>query len=84
VAEVAAARGVGPAQIAVAWLLGQTGVNSPIVGASKLHHLDDAVKALETQLGPEESARLEGAYETMAPLPLYIRPVPTVTASTPR
>ena len=77
VADVAAARGVGPAQIAVAWLLAQPGVSSPIVGASKLHHLDDSVKAVGTALAPEECARLEGAYETMAPLPLYIRPVPT-------
>ena len=77
VAEVAAARGVGPAQIAVAWLLAQPGVSSPIVGASKLHHLDDSVKAVGTQLTPEECAKLESVYETMAPLPLYIRPVPT-------
>ncbi len=77
VAEVAAARGVGPAQIAVAWLLAQPGVSSPIVGASRVHHLDDSVKAVGTQLAAEECARLEGAYETMAPLPLYIRPVPT-------
>jgi aryl-alcohol dehydrogenase-like predicted oxidoreductase len=77
VAEVAAARGVGPAQIAVAWLLAQPGVSSPIVGASRVHHLDDSVKAVGTRLAAEECARLEGAYETMAPLPLYIRPVPT-------
>jgi 1-deoxyxylulose-5-phosphate synthase len=77
VAEVAAQRGVGPAQIAVAWLLSQPGVNSPIVGASKVTHLDDSVQALGTQLSPEESQKLEGAYETQPPLPLYIRPVPT-------
>jgi aryl-alcohol dehydrogenase (NADP+) len=77
VAEVAAKRGVGPAEIAVSWLLAQPGVNSPIVGASKVHHLDDSVKALGTHLTKEETDKLEGAYETMAPLPLYIRPVPT-------
>jgi aryl-alcohol dehydrogenase-like predicted oxidoreductase len=84
VAEVAAARSVGPAQIAVAWLLAQSGVNSPIVGATKVHHLDDAAKALETQLTPEECTRLESAYETMAPLPLYIRPIPTATEASAR
>jgi 1-deoxyxylulose-5-phosphate synthase len=77
VAQVAAQRGVGPAQVAVSWLLAQPGVNSPIVGASKVHHLDDSVKALDTHLTKEETDKLEGAYETMAPLPLYIRPVPT-------
>jgi aryl-alcohol dehydrogenase-like predicted oxidoreductase len=77
VAAVAAKRGVGPAEIAVAWLLAQPGVNAPIVGASKVSHLDDSVKALGTHLTPEESGKLEGAYETQAPLPLYIRPVPT-------
>src|SRR5580658_4333695 len=77
VAEVATKRGVGPAEIAVAWLLAQPGVSAPIVGATKVTHLDDSVKAVGTQLTPEECAKLEGAYETMAPLPLYIRPVPT-------
>jgi aryl-alcohol dehydrogenase-like predicted oxidoreductase len=81
VAEVAGQRGVGPAEIAVAWLLAQPGVNSPIVGASKVHHLDDSVKALGTHLTKEETDKLEGAYETMAPLPLYIRPVPTAAAA---
>jgi 1-deoxyxylulose-5-phosphate synthase len=77
VAQVAAQRGVGPAEIAVAWLLAQPGVTAPIVGASKVNHLDDSVKALGTHLTREESERLESPYETMAPLPLYIRPVPT-------
>jgi 1-deoxyxylulose-5-phosphate synthase len=81
VAEVATKRGVGPAEIAVSWLLAQPGVNSPIVGASKVHHLDDSVKALGTHLTKEETDRLEGAYETMAPLPLYIRPVPAAEAA---
>ncbi len=77
VAEVAAKRGIGPAEVAVAWLLAQPGVNSPIVGATKVSHLDDSVKALGTHLTKDESDRLEGVYETQAPLPLYIRPVPT-------
>ncbi|HTY93810.1 MAG TPA: aldo/keto reductase [Steroidobacteraceae bacterium] len=77
VAEVAAKRGVNPAQIAIAWLLAQPGVSSPIVGATKAGHLDDPVKALGTSLEPEESQMLEGAYLTQPVLPLYIRPLPT-------
>jgi aryl-alcohol dehydrogenase-like predicted oxidoreductase len=77
VAEVAATRGVGAAEIAVAWLLAQPGVISPIVGATKVTHLDDSVKALGTHLTNEESEKLQGVYETQAPLPLYIRPTPS-------
>ena len=76
VAEVATQRGVSPAQVAVAWLLAQPGVSAPIVGATRINHLDDAALALDTRLSTDESARLEGAYETQDPLPLYIRPVP--------
>jgi 1-deoxyxylulose-5-phosphate synthase len=77
VAEVAAKRGASAAQIAVAWLLAQAGVASPIVGATKTNHLDDSVKALGTRLTSEESEKLERVYETQPPLPLYIRPAPT-------
>ncbi len=76
VAAVAKERGVRPAEIAVAWLLGRPGVTAPIVGATKPQHLDDPVKAVATQLGPQETARLEGAYEAQAPLPVYLRPPP--------
>src|SRR5580692_10032184 len=65
VASVATKRGVGPAEIAVAWLLAQPGVTAPIVGASKLHHLDDSVQALKTALSADEIGRLEAPYETM-------------------
>jgi aryl-alcohol dehydrogenase-like predicted oxidoreductase len=77
VAAVAAERGVGPAQVAVAWLLAQPGVNAPIVGASKVSHLDDSVRALDTPLTQDECKILEAAYETQPALPLYIRPAPT-------
>jgi aryl-alcohol dehydrogenase-like predicted oxidoreductase len=77
VAEVAAQRGVGPAQIAVAWLLAQPGVSAPIVGATRVDHLDDSTQALGTRLTPAESEKLERVYETQVPLPLYIRPIPT-------
>ncbi len=80
VAEVATKRGVGPAEIAVAWLLAQPGVTSPIVGATQVTHLDDSVKALGTHLSKEESEKLEGAYQTQSPLPLYIRPPPAAEA----
>jgi len=62
VVEVARARGVAPAQIALAWLLRQPGVTAPIVGASKLEHLDQAVAALDLQLSDDECRRLEEPY----------------------
>ena len=81
VAAVAERRGVGPAEVAIAWLLAQRGVTAPIVGATKVSHLEDPVKALGTKLSTEEIAQLEGAYETQAPLPAYFRPVQTPKAA---
>jgi aryl-alcohol dehydrogenase-like predicted oxidoreductase len=60
--EVAAARGVSTARVALAWLLQKPGVTAPIVGATKLEHLDDAVAGEELTLDPEEVARLEEPY----------------------
>lgn len=60
--KLAASRGVPPAQIALAWLLHQPGVVSPIVGASKPHHLDDAIAALSLKLSAEEISALEQPY----------------------
>jgi aryl-alcohol dehydrogenase-like predicted oxidoreductase len=60
--EVAEKRGVPRAQVALAWLLGKPGVTAPIVGASKAHHLEDAVAALSVHLTAEEVASLEEAY----------------------
>jgi len=62
VVEVASARGVPPAQVALAWLLQKPGVTSPIVGATKLAHLEDAVAAEQLELTAEEVARLEQPY----------------------
>jgi aryl-alcohol dehydrogenase (NADP+) len=62
VAEVASARGVPPAQVALAWLLAKPEVTAPIVGASKMAHLEDAVAALSVKLTAEEVARLEEPY----------------------
>src|SRR3954467_6624002 len=61
-AGVAAARGVPTAQIALAWLLHKPGVTAPIVGATKLEHLDDAVAAEKLALDAAEIARLEEPY----------------------
>ena len=62
VAEVAAARGVPRAQVALAWVASRPGVVAPIVGATKPEHLADAVAALELELSDEEVAKLEGPY----------------------
>jgi 1-deoxyxylulose-5-phosphate synthase len=66
VAEVAAKRGVPKAQVALAWMLQKSFVTAPIVGASKPHHLDDAVAALEVELTAEEIAALEAPYTPRA------------------
>jgi aryl-alcohol dehydrogenase-like predicted oxidoreductase len=60
--EVAAARGISRAQIALAWLLQRAGVTAPIVGATKLEHLEDAVAAEQLSLSDVEIARLEESY----------------------
>jgi 1-deoxyxylulose-5-phosphate synthase len=62
VCAVAAERGLPPAQIALAWLLGRPAVNATIVGATRLGHVDDAVAALDVALSDEEVARLEAPY----------------------
>ena len=60
--EIAERRGVPRAQVALAWLLSKPVVTSPIVGATKPHHLEDAVAALSLKLSPEEIAALEEPY----------------------
>ncbi|HZD94735.1 MAG TPA: aldo/keto reductase [Candidatus Sulfotelmatobacter sp.] len=62
VEQVAKSRGVPPAQIALAWLLQKPGVTAPIVGASKPHHLKDAMAALSVKLTPQETSLLESVY----------------------
>jgi aryl-alcohol dehydrogenase-like predicted oxidoreductase len=61
-AEVAAERGVPTAQVALAWLMHRPGVTAPIVGATKLAHLQDALAAEELSLTDDEMQRLEGPY----------------------
>jgi aryl-alcohol dehydrogenase-like predicted oxidoreductase len=60
--EIAERRGIPRAQVALAWLLAKPAVTSPIVGASKPHHLEDAAAALSIHLTPEEMTALEEPY----------------------
>ena len=63
VTEVAAARGVKNAQVALAWMLAKPGVSAPIIGASKMYQLEDALSAMEIKLSKDEIKRLEEPYE---------------------
>jgi aryl-alcohol dehydrogenase-like predicted oxidoreductase len=60
--DVAAGRGVPPAQVALAWMLTKPFVSSPIIGATKMKHLEDAIGALGVDLSPAEVSTLEAAY----------------------
>ncbi|MCO5206669.1 MAG: aldo/keto reductase [Anaerolineae bacterium] len=62
VVELADRRGATPAQIALAWLLHKPGVTAPIIGASKMHHLEQAVGAVEIELSAEDLAFIEEPY----------------------
>ncbi len=62
VAELGQKRGVAPAQVAMAWLLGKSSVTAPIIGASKPQHLSDALAALDLKLDAAEMAYLEEPY----------------------
>jgi aryl-alcohol dehydrogenase-like predicted oxidoreductase len=62
VSEVAGQRGVSMARVALAWMLSKPVVTAPIVGATKLHHLEDAVAAVDLRLDAEEISRLEEPY----------------------
>ena len=62
VVEVAGELEVAPAQVALAWLLQKPGVTAPIIGATKPHHLEDAIAAEQLRLTDEEISRLEEPY----------------------
>lgn len=62
VRDVAGARGLPRAQIALAWALAKPGITAPIIGATKPQHLADAVAAVDLDLTAEEIARLEAPY----------------------
>ncbi|HPG26298.1 MAG TPA: aldo/keto reductase [Myxococcota bacterium] len=73
---VARGRGVPPAQVALAWVLSKPFVTAPILGATKLSHLEDAIAAVDLVLEDEEIARLEAPYRAhavkgMGPAALY-------------
>lgn len=60
---LAKGRGVPNAQLALAWVLSRPGISAPIVGATKMSHLDDALAALDVKLADEEIAALEAPYK---------------------
>ena len=60
--EVAGEKGLPPAQVGLSWLLHKPGVTAPIVGATKLEHLEDALASVDVELTDEEIARLEEPY----------------------
>jgi aryl-alcohol dehydrogenase-like predicted oxidoreductase len=64
--KVAAERGETPAQVAIAWMLTKPGVTAPILGATKVSHLEDPIRAVESPLSAEEVAMLEAPYEAQA------------------
>jgi len=66
VGKVAADRGVPRAQVALAWVSQQPGVTAPIIGATKAHHLEDALASLDLVLTPEELTALEEPYQPRA------------------
>jgi aryl-alcohol dehydrogenase-like predicted oxidoreductase len=66
VKEVAQARGESRAQVAIAWLLAKPAVTAPIIGATRLDHLDAPLAALDSPLSIEEVAKLEAPYEPQA------------------
>lgn len=63
VSQIAAARGVGNMQVALAWVLKNPAITAPIIGASKLTHLEDAVAALDVKLTDDEIKTLEKPYQ---------------------
>jgi aryl-alcohol dehydrogenase-like predicted oxidoreductase len=62
VTDVSAARGLSQARIALAWVLSKSAIASPIIGATKPGHLEDALAALDVKLSADEIARLEDQY----------------------
>lgn len=68
VAAIAGERGVPMASVALAWVLTNPVVSAPIIGATRPHHLDDAVAALSISLDDSEQQRLESIYEPRHPV----------------
>lgn len=66
VESVAGEHGIPMAQVALAWLVSKSAVTAPVVGATKLSHIDDAIAALDVELSEGDLERLESAYTTRA------------------
>ncbi len=69
VVKIAARRGVKPTQVALAWMLAKPAMAAPIIGATRLEYIDDAVAACDLRLTENEMARLENHYQWRAPSP---------------
>jgi aryl-alcohol dehydrogenase (NADP+) len=67
VGAIAAERGVSRAQVALAWVLSKPAISAPIIGATKPHHLDEAIAAVDLELTDDEIARLEAPYAPRLP-----------------
>lgn len=63
VEQIATRRGIPMAQVALAWMLAKPGITAPIIGATKLSHLDDALAALQVKLSQDELRQLEAPYQ---------------------
>jgi aryl-alcohol dehydrogenase-like predicted oxidoreductase len=61
-ADLAGRRGQSPARLALAWLMGGPGVTAPIVGATRVGHLEDAIEAVGLRLAADERAAVEAPY----------------------
>lgn len=75
VEKLAHERGVSPTQLACAWVLQAPGVTSPIIGATKVHHLQEVFEAVDIELSAEEVARLEEPYQPH-PVLGHVQPSP--------
>jgi aryl-alcohol dehydrogenase-like predicted oxidoreductase len=67
ISRIASEKGVSMAQVALAWVLKNPVVDAPIVGATKVHHIDDAVAALDVHLTEDDIATLESPYVSRNP-----------------
>jgi 1-deoxyxylulose-5-phosphate synthase len=73
--KIAAERGVTPAQIAVAWLLGAAGLTAPLIGADNVGQLAEAIAAVDIKLSDDEVAALEAPYRPK-PIAGHVQPTP--------
>ncbi|MHA2030115.1 MAG: aldo/keto reductase, partial [Candidatus Kariarchaeaceae archaeon] len=62
VTEVAKEENLSTAQVAIAWILSRPGITSPIIGVSKLTHLDEAIQAVEVKLNSDQIKRIDESY----------------------